>query len=421
MARARLARRRRRDCCRLCPMTGTSKARTAGREHRVSRHIDGSRARTLLGPALATLVLLLVAVSLSGCTLMVDPDGVTGHPCDGEEERCLPGYSCGEGICHEDPSTGVLICRDGCRGDEKCDWRFGECRDPCDASICPTGWACLPGGECAPVEEGIGASCETDADCAGAIEGCSVDPENPGRVQCACLKAASGAGGLCVGIPSMADDCEACGEAQCMDVDFSYSGTTLLCVAGGFRPCAEGQAHCEDPDVEAWCAPFAWPGDPGAYLPGEPRPPLMPLGYLAACASRPEDASLAPGESCDPQVPGQCTTGLCLSAGEGHVCTHPCKTDTRCRGVAAGRCVSAPLDLFFGPRRMFEVAEVCGAAPTLGRLCGGSGDDPACGTDAPFCTIGPENRGVCTRACRGDEDCSPEQGFVCHGGRAQCL
>ncbi len=378
--------------------------------------LRGARGRVL--PLLTVVACAVLAAA--ACVLVVDADGETGHPCDGERDRCLPGYSCVEGICREDPSTGVLLCG-SCPKGEKCDHRTGRCVDVCEASVCPTGHGCEPGGECEPLDEGLGSICETDQDCAGAVPGCSTDPDDPGRVLCACFKPAHSDTGVCLGLPSRFEDCESCGDARCVQESFSYAGSVTLCVPGGFRTCAEGQAHCADHEHESWCTLFAWETDPGVYRPGEYMKPMIPLGVLPACVSSAEESPLEPGDECDSDDPLACGTGLCLPAGEGKsVCTHPCRRDIICREVAEGRCVLAPVDNYHGGARIYETTHVCGTEPTLGRSCT-VGRGSRCGTDAPYCVIGLEDTGVCTRPCRDNADCSLAQGFECHPRTASCL
>ena len=376
------------------------------------------RRTTLLLVALAGVT--VAAASLS-CSLLLNTSELEGHPCT-DTGRCLLGYQCVNGTCVKG-GVQVKRCDPACSSSQKCDLRSGTCTDVCAASVCPTGQACTKGSDCAEVTSGLGAPCTADADCAGAIPGCSTDPSNPGRVSCVCLTPSTGGKGVCLGLPTKADDCAACGDAQCLKGRFSTAGTVDVCAPEGFRTCGS-PVDCADPDHAADCVLFAWGADPGAYLPGQQPRATRQLGFLAACATPAKNAPLPPGAACDPGNPGACETGLCLpAAGGAFVCTQACNGDPACAGVADGRCVDAPLTLGAGAANLFDVAAVCGSAPTLGAPCDdGSGGPDRCGTDAPTCA--PATSGgapICTRSCLDNADCGSGQGFSCQPATNACF
>lgn len=349
---------------------------------------------------------------------MLDLDEKDGHPCD-EQGRCLIGYACVDGACVK-TDVGIVECDPACGDGTKCDLRTGICVAPCDATVCPLGTTCTGDGTCERQSAGLGAPCTTDDQCAGAVPGCSTDPANPGRLLCTCLVPAGAGWGSCVGIPSQADDCDACGEAACVTGRFSNQGLTSLCLASGQRTCA-GEVDCADADNVAHCTLFGWGEDPSNRAPGAPPTGSAPLGWLSACASPLEGATLPPGSVCDPTTAGACEAGLCLpTAGGEYVCTRACTEDRDCSGVAAGRCVAAPVEATLPSGTVFDVASVCGSAPTLGAACVSSGD-VTCGTDAPWCQPLPDGTAsACSRACLDDGDCAADQGFTCRAS-GQCF
>ena len=365
---------------------------------------------------LACAALLALGV---GCSLLLDLDPTEGHPCAaGGGPACLPGYACVEGICVR-AGDAPKECSGGCPAGQKCDLREGTCTDVCEASVCETGWGCEAGQTCAEIGTGLGRACKVDADCAGAISGCSVDPLNPGSVRCVCAVPLSGVTGLCLGIPAVAEDCAACGEARCLKARYSGAGPGAQTTPGGFRTC-EGPVDCADPDSDLECTLFAWPADPGWRQPGEADPGVRALGYFAACASRQEAQTDPVGGACDPAV-ATCPTGLCVQGGDGSgVCSRACAADGACAGVAGGRCVEAPIAGVPQGKRTFDVARVCGGAPTLGAPCD---EDPGvCGADAPRCEFHPAaGTKVCTRPCAEDGDCDPARGFLCRPGQWLCF
>ncbi|RMG16553.1 MAG: hypothetical protein D6729_10555 [Deltaproteobacteria bacterium] len=350
---------------------------------------------------------------------MLDLDPTEGHPCavDGGP-ACLPGYACIDGICQR-AGDGVKTCPAECPAGQKCDLRVGKCADLCAASVCETGQGCHAGEACAPIGSGVGRSCSVDSDCAGAIPGCSTDPAAPAAVHCVCAVPLSGATGLCLGIPAVAQDCAACGETACIPVPFSGAGPGVVCAPGGFRGC-EGPVDCADPETDLECTLFAWPADPGWRQPGEPEGGVQALGYFSACASKGEAAEKAVGEGCDPALL-TCRTGLCLLDGTGAgLCTRACGADGACAGVSEGRCVAAPVASVLDGRQTFDVARVCGAGPTLGAAC--DADPGVCGNDAPLCAPHPDlGSKYCTRACVDDGDCDAARGFRCRPGVWQCF
>lgn len=370
---------------------------------------------------LVALAGVVAATSLS-CSLLLDTNALEGHPCT-TTGRCLLGYECVNGTCVK---GGVQVhrCSPACGSGKKCDLRTGRCEGPCAASVCPTGETCATGKACAKATSGLGAPCTADTDCAGAIPGCSTDPSKPGTVSCVCMTPSTGGTGICLGIPSKADDCGACGSsAQCIKGRFSTAGTVDVCAPMGFHTCGS-PVDCADPDNPSDCVLFAWGGDPGAFLPGQQPPSVRQLGFLAACATPAKGASLQPGAACDPGNTGACETGLCLpAAGGSFVCTEACSGDGSCAGISDGRCDDAPVTLAAGGRSLFDVAAVCGSDPTLGAPCDdGHGGAARCGTDAPSCAPPPSGGGpICTRSCLDDADCGSGQGFTCQPASASCF
>jgi hypothetical protein len=360
---------------------------------------------------------MLAAILCSGgCVLLIDTDETVGHAC--LEGRCLPGFRCIENVCVEDPGgTGIVGCEEACTGGRKCDLRTGTCEDVCEASVCPTGHGCVAGGTCESLASGLGAACGRDADCAGAIPGCTTDPDETGRVRCACLKPATGVTGICLGIPSRVDDCAACGEtAICLPARYTGMGSGLVCAPGGFRLC-DGDAACSDPDNDARCTYLGWPADPDGGPVDGAGAEQRPLGLVAACATPSGDAGI--GEACQPGASAACASGLCVSTSGGAVCSVPCGRDRACAEMQGGRCLSIPFEQAFGQATLFAVAPACGEGPTLGAPCTGDGD---CGSDAPTCLPRPlDNQRVCTRTCRSDDDCPAAQGFTCRPELSACF
>lgn len=354
-----------------------------------------------------------------GCSFTLDFDPKEGHPCD-SSKRCLSGYECVASVCQE-ADTGLVPCDPGCAGAQKCDTRVGVCTDWCGASVCPTGQGCDEDSTaCEDLQSGLGARCVSDADCAGAVPGCSTDPASPAEVLCICFTTINGGGGVCLGLPAQADDCEACGDARCLTARFSNTGASILCAPGGFRACAS-DVECSDSDQAAGshCSLLAWVDDPGNRGPGDPDPGFPALGFLSACIS--PSAGVEVGATCDSTDLDPCVTGLCLpSTGDTEVCTHACSTD---RGCLGGRsCAEATLDITLGGGRVFDAVNVCVGALTLGAPCdAAAGGTAVCGTDAPLCLPDPvDSAPRCTRACLDDFDCAEGQGFSCRPATNSC-
>ena len=362
---------------------------------------------------------LLLLIGASGCVASLDFDPERGFPCD-ENQACLPGFLCMEGLCVKQASA-LNECGN-CAADQRCDYRSGLCVAPCEGTVCPSGEVCAD-GECAAPTSGLGGRCQTDSDCAGAITGCRTDPTQPGKVRCSCFRTAGSADGVCLGLPTHAGDCAACGdEAVCATGKFSGLGELTFCAPPGFRAC-EGWADCHDPKHPMVCTLMAWNQDPGWQAPGQADPGPAAYGYLPACASAVADATLLEGQPCDLAKPERCETGLCVPAGGSDaICTRPCSDDPVCVGVGESRCTRSGVEASFGASERYDVTRVCGTGPRLGAACdSASGGTAACGTDAPICGRHPtKSKRVCTRPCVDDADCDAARGFRCHAATWRC-
>ncbi len=355
---------------------------------------------------------------VAACSLALDLNPREGHPCS-PTGACLPGYRCVDEVCVATEGRGKL-CDPECDGGRGCDLRTGECVDRCEASVCPTGEVCSPGGACEPATEGLGAPCTDDASCVQAIDGCQPSGTGSAPLVCGCFFPLGAQEGVCLAMPAMADGCDACPQgSSCVPADFSFAGPANLCVPGGFRPCA-GQVECldESTDHRAHCGLLAWGDDP-LFTTG-----ASGLGLLSACVSDADGADSQVGEPCDPLSGKACATGLCLPVpGRGYVCTVACGGDAGCGGIASERCVDTFIEGGAGPVSVKARAPVCGSNPTLGASCSVvDGGPDVCGTDAPECVPHPDSGvALCTRHCTGDADCPTDQGFRCHPAGFYCF
>jgi len=343
---------------------------------KVSRETIGSRTMSSKRSALRTLgsVLGLAAPLLLLAQLL------TSCGSDDESKACNPGdlHAC---TCGSSSVTGSQVCKDDGSGYENCS---------CDGTATGGGGSGGGGGGSgtgggamstagssgmsadAPFPRGVGAPCDSDADCAGS--------------PLVCLTSASsgvlGEGGPANGYCSLP-----CGsDAECAAVDdVSICNRATGYCYGACLPGA-GQAKCRAAQA---CLSVSDDNSLGACLP--------------RCAS---DADCGPNRFCDPGI-----RGICLDAAPaGGKVGDPCTAANQATDCASGFCIEYSNGAGSG----------CGAFCTLGLLSGCGFDNASGGVRQAFC-FEPVFQGgnvldvgACFPLCDTTADCAQAAaGWVC--------